>query len=643
MPITLRRRLSRRGLLRSGAGAAVAMTALALVGCTNDDAERRDASSSEAQAAARSASRSRQPRQAASDESPTDGTARAQTDSVGPPDRSPRRFGVIRHFIAPDRVDTWDPLRSRSRFVQRVHALTYNRLLRPTSPNSPLLEPDLCEGYETVDEESVFVHMHPEAQFVNQPLTPDRPVQPDDVRLSIERRATEADASIGPVLPRFDFSQPDDRYYGFWLKFDAQSPTVFANALASPYAWITSVEAIEHADLLWADGSTDHPVTVGTGPYRLANVDGVRELSLVRSPNWWGDRVDARWWRRPSPAWPDAITLLSGSRAVLLDGYEAGDIDSADEPLSHETIVELRRLRLHDLPYERPVARPVQLLTPYDPEPGGALHDPRVAQAMSASINRRKLVTELYGDGRAHPSGPIPWYFDHLSLDPKELAGYPGYSKKPTISELRATQLIGAAGGADALGAVRLVATLELIRELPAAAILVRDMISRATGLQIDLDIRSDAEARAELRGGARFVLLAWGDVPLSPDPSVAWRQAIDSPSPDGWGVFPDPEYDSLLAQLELEIGYDYMFDLIGRIQRRLLSGETTAYVHNLINGVHLGVAQPWLEPDPRLFSYAWSELHLADSHIVETPYPGHRRWNYPSDRRRIPTPGRRG
>ena len=395
MPITLRRRLSRRGLLRSGAAAAVAMTALALVGCTNDDAERRDASSSEAQAATGSASRSRQPRQAASDESPTDGTARAQTDSVGPPDRSPRRFGVIRHFIAPNRVDTWDPLRSRSRFVQRVHALTYNRLLRPTSPNSPLLEPDLCEGYETVDEESVFVHLRPKAEFVNQPLTPDRPVQPDDVRLSIERRATEADASIGPVLPRFDFSQPDDRYYGFWLKFDAQSPTVFANALASPYAWITSVEAIEHADLLWADGSTDHPVTVGTGPYRLANVAGRRELSLVRTPNWWGDRVDERSWGRPSPAWPDAITLLSGSRAALLDGYEAGDIDSADEPLSHESIVELRRLRLHDLPYERPVARPVQLLTPYDPEPGSALHDPRVAQAMSAAINRRKLVTEL--------------------------------------------------------------------------------------------------------------------------------------------------------------------------------------------------------------------------------------------------------
>ena len=636
MPITLRRRLSRRGLLRSGAAAAVAMTALALVGCTNDD-------ESEAQAATGAASPSRQPRQAAPDESPTDGTARAQTDSVGPPDRSPRRFGVIRYFIARDRVDTWDPLRSRSRFVQRVHALTYNRLLRPTAPNSPSLKADLCDAYEMVDEESVYVHLARDAQFVDQPFTPDRPVQPDDVRLSIERRASEADASIGPALPRFDFSQPDDRYYGFWLRFDAQNHGTFRNALASPYAWITSVEAIEHADLLWADGSPAHPVTVGTGPYRLAHVDELRELSLVRTPNWWGDRVGERSWRRLSPAWPDAITLLSGSRAVLLDGYEAGAIDSADEPLSHKTIVELRRLRLHDLPYERPVARPVQLLTPYDPEPGGALHDPRVAQAMSASINRPRLVTELYGDGRAHPSGPIPWYFDRLSLDPTDLAGYPGYSKKPTISELRATQLIGAAGGADLLSPVRLVATLELVRELPAAAILVRDMISRATGLRIDLDIRGDAEARAELRGGARFALLGWGDVPLSPDPSVAWRQAIDSPSPDGWGVFPDPEFDSLLAELAREIAWEEGVDSMLRIQKRLLSGESTAFRHNLINGVHLGVAQPWLEADPRLFSHAWAELHLADSHIVEYPHPGHRRWNYPSDRRRIPTPGRRG
>ena len=315
-------------------------------------------------------------------------------------------------------------MRSRSRFVQRVHALTY-KLAQLTT-----LEPDLCEGYETVDEESVFVHLRPKAEFVNQPLTPDRPVQPDDVRLSIERRATEADASIGPVLPRFDFSQPDDRYYGFWLKFDAQSPTVFANALASPYAWITSVEAIEHAT---SSGLTDPPIILSrSAPGPTASPRGrSSRLSLVRTPNWWGDRVDERSWGRPSPAWPDAITLLSGSRAVLLDGYEAGDIDSADEPLSHETIVELRRLRLHDLPYERPVARPVQLLTPYDPEPGSALHDPRVAQAMSAAINRRKLVTELYGDGRARPSGPIPWYFDHLSLDPKDWLAIPAIRKSP--------------------------------------------------------------------------------------------------------------------------------------------------------------------------------------------------------------------
>ena len=76
-----------------------------------------------------------------------------------------------------------------STFVQRVHSLTYNRLLRPTRTNSTLVEPDLCYWPETPDAQTSIFTIDPRARFTADPADDGRQVTSDDVRLSIERLA----------------------------------------------------------------------------------------------------------------------------------------------------------------------------------------------------------------------------------------------------------------------------------------------------------------------------------------------------------------------------------------------------------------------------------------------------------------------
>ena len=90
----------------------------------------------------------------------------------------------------------------------------------------------------------------------------------------------------------------------------------------------------------------------------------------------------------------------------------------------------------------------------------------------------------------------------------------------------------------------------------------------------------------------------------------------------------PDAELDRLLEQLQRELNFDVLTELIAEIQRRLLSGASTGWIHNLANPVQRSIVQPWFSPDARLLDYGWSDHHLADCGIRLRSGSG-----YPADR----------
>jgi len=147
----------------------------------------------------------------------------------------------------------------------------------------------------------------------------------------------------------------------------------------------------------------------------------------------------------------------------------------------------------------------------------------------------------------------------------------------------------------------------------------IRSMIAEATGLQVELDNRPFAEALDQLRDGERFCFLGWGAVPPGADPIDDWRRTLHTSGSGHWSDDASAELDALIDDMSTT------FDLaarqrIGRqVQEMLLSGEVHQWRITLLNGIQLGLHQPWLHPDPRQFDYAWSTEHLSTSWLDTT------------------------
>ena len=526
-----------------------------------------------------------------------------------------------------------------STFVQRVHSLTYNRLLRPTRTNSTLVEPDLCHLPETPDAQTSIFAIDPRARFTADPADDGRQVTSDDVRLSIERlawanaRERVPDTHLRRAADwngtRFQEFEPHaDGGHTFALISDSSVYYQQRDVVAGPFGWIASSEAIAQADIRWPRGTAGDLWTDGTGPYRAVE-HGEHRTSVVRSENWWRAKETHQYWLEQRLARMNAITFVSGSANDLLEAYAAGDIDRADWPLSNRQIASLSdQFPEHNI-YEIPGGRPLQLLTPRDPDPAGALSDPRVAMAINWSIDRVQIAESLTEPFVLRPSGPVPWHFQDFALPDTELHQYAGYLPSPDAVLPIVAELIEAAGGVDQIGPLKLVVSTEVSAYFADLGGLIAGMIERVTGLSVEFEQLDGAAAISRLSNGERFAYVAWGELPVSPLPIGAWSRSLHSQGAESWGAFPDAELDRLLEQLHRELNFDVLTELIAEIQRRLLSGASTGWIQNLANPVQLSIVQPWFSPDARLLDYGWSDHHLADCGIRLRSGSG-----YPADRR---------
>ena len=275
----------------------------------------------------------------------------------------------------------------------------------------------------------------------------------------------------------------------------------------------------------------------------------------------------------------------------------------------------------------------MQLLAPIAPDPLAALGDPRVVSAISASVDRRRLIERLY-QGHGRVSGPLPWYLEGWALADDQLANYPGYRAAPADDRAEAAQLIAAAGGIDAIAAVPFVVADLFEGFFPGAGPFVQSMVQDATGLTLDLEFRPFAEALSQLQQGERFLFLAWGEAPHGPDPTDRWRESLHSAGEQNWGGVADSGLDDLIERMRRTFDLDARRDLSRQVQQMLLGGEASGWAYNLANGIQLGVSQPWLHLDPRALAYAWSTQHLATSWLDTSEASA-----YPADLRTPPDP----
>ena len=631
MPHPLNTALSRRRLLRSGAALGVGAAALALVGCSSDDEPEpiQQQTQTQQQAEPPPEPPAQQQQSAAAQQQSAQQTSQQQAQAE-PPDSGPAAGGVLRAYLPIERFDTWDPHRSRFRYAQSIHSLVYSRILQPTDPYSGQLEADLCDLPETPDQTNYIFSLRRDARFWAQAPTDGRSVNEDDIRLNVERqqKGLTAEGEPDPHLfrsrdwNRAQFALGQEGTFVFSLSTDAPDAPFLGSVVASPFAWMISAEAIEDSAPGWLDNPLDHLPVSGSGPYVPNEYDFSVGLTLRRSDNWWGAEV-----------WPDALSFTGGPTGDILRAYFAAELDRADFPLTNETIEALREQEPEHTPFELPLDAPVQLLAPLDVDPNAALGDPRIIRALSIAVDRPRLIERLYtGNGRS--SGPLPWYLEGWALRDDQLAEFAGYRTNRDDDLAEAQQLLAAAGGAGAISSVPFV-TADLFEGFfPGAGAFLREQLQEATGLTLDLEYRPFADALTQLRDGERFLFLGWGAAPNGPDPTDHWRDTLHSEGAQNWGGLSDPQLDGLIEQMQTTFDLDARRDLSHQVQMRLLSGDVVGWQHNLVNGIQLGVSQPWLHLDPRALAYAWSTQHLATSWLDTTETSA-----YPTEARPLPQP----
>ncbi len=603
------RRLSRRSLLSASARAGVGAAGIALVGCS-DDEQPEPADAEQQQQMMQQQDAPPEPpevqQQSMQQEQPEQSAV--QADEPEPPS-GPTAGGIMRIWLPVERHDRWDPHRSRYRYTQAALSLMYSRLIRPASVSTGELEADLCALPEMPDETTYVFSVDPDARFWALEPTNGRAFTAHDIAWNVERQQAAVDVNDLPD-PHFfrraayDRSASHEATSDSAISFTTPAPDAgyLAGVHGSPYAWMTSPEAAElHGDD-WRDDPSDVMRSSGSGPYAPRQFNGF-ELTLVRSENWWRD----------DSAWVDAITFTTGDTNNIVSLYEAAAFDRADFPLTNEAVEAMREQHSEHPTFEVPLDAAIELLAPLGSDPESALSDPRVARAIGIAIDRAQLIERLYG-GHGRASGPLPWYLDGWSLGEQRLSSFAGYGDDREADLAEVSQLISAAGGAGAVGVLPLVVADLFEGFFAGSGEAVRSMISEATGLEVELENRGFAEAIDQLRDGERFCFLGWGAAPLQADPTDDWLASLHSAGEQNWSDGSSPELDALIEQMRMTFNRGARQDIGHQVQEMLLRGDAPQWQVPLINGIQLGLHQPWLHPDPRLFEYAWSTDRLSTS-----------------------------
>ena len=195
-----RRRLTRRSLLSASVRAGVGAAGLALVGCSDDEEPPQQETPEQDQPP-----EPQELQQQSIQQEQTEPAEQQEAQSELP--SGPQPGGIIRAWLPVERIDRWDPHRSRYRYTQAVHSLMYSRLLRPARESTGELRPDISALPELPDESTFVFNLNQGAVFWNLEPTNGRAVTAQDIGWNITRQQDALDAA-GLPDPFFSAAPP---------------------------------------------------------------------------------------------------------------------------------------------------------------------------------------------------------------------------------------------------------------------------------------------------------------------------------------------------------------------------------------------------------------------------------------------------
>ena len=323
-------------------------------------------------------------------------------------------------------AEAYDPAHAFSPTAGIVDKAVYNTLVTFPDGDASSVEPLLADSWSISDDGLVYTfNLRDDVTFAN-----GDPLQAEDVVFSFNRLKNVKAQPSFLTDPIASLEAIDDRTVAITLNEPRPS---FLSELANTAFSVTNAEVVQAqggtdaADAAETDTAVDYldQTSAGTGPYILESWAPQEETVLVRNPNFWGEQ----------PYFDRIIIVNIPEAATQKVALESGDIDLATD-LTPDQVVDLENNEAIGI-FRGPSTWTHFLLMNRDPEVGGPLADPLVAEAV-----RYALDYEGYRDlweGSVTP-GTNMWI---------GLAGAYGQEGALTRDLERARSLLAEAGYAD--------------------------------------------------------------------------------------------------------------------------------------------------------------------------------------------------
>jgi peptide/nickel transport system substrate-binding protein len=381
----------------------------------------------------------------------------------------------------------------------------------------------------------------------------------------------EAAAKLG--RPDYDTLPEGIRVEGAAVVLELLAPYPQLRALLTqPWASVIPHEAVKQ----YGSGFGDHPV--GTGPFRLADVDAAR-VRMVKNPTY----------RMAGLPKVDELRLeIVSDPAAQAARYLAGDLDilSVFAPNERQIVdgksqlLPTLKVKGHSLSDGVPLSVSYVVFNTASPVLGKL----EMRQALTLALDRDRISREGQGDRVARADHPLPSTFPEaaqIRLEPWDLG-------KRDVA--RAKELLAKAGYADPSKLSELILDVPADAPDPRADRAMKTMVSQFADIGIKVRIRSekfmDFAARAS-SGDFHFAWLSWyADYPDAENFLLLFRS--DKVAGGDWGSNYGRYSDPLVDELYVKIG------------NRLPGLERTADVTTLLRKVRADCAWiPFSFPAP--------------------------------------------
>ena len=273
-------------------------------------------------------------------------------------------------------AEAYDPAHAYSPTGGIVNRAAYDTLVTFPDADASAIEPRLAESWTISEDGLTYTFTLREGVT----FADGEALEAADVVFSFERLKNVAAQPSFLTDPIASVTAPDARTVEITL--NEPNPS-FLSELANTAFSVTNASVVEAnggsagADAAETDGAMDYlnQTSAGTGPYVLESWTPQEQTVLVRNPNYWGE----------APYFDRVVIVNIPEAATQKVALESGDIDLATD-LTPDQVAELEdneALRV----FRGPGSWTHFLLMNRDPEVGGPMADPRVAEAVRLALD----------------------------------------------------------------------------------------------------------------------------------------------------------------------------------------------------------------------------------------------------------------